>query len=806
MENCRLALLVGALTLSVVASRSGQSTPEFTHWTAQWIACPAAPARDAGVFHFRKALRLEKVPTHFVVHVSADNQFLLYVNQQRVGNGPARGDLAHWRFETYDLAPFLRAGTNVVAATVWNFGDRAAIAQMSNQTGFVLQGDAAAEQIADTNETWEAEYETGITAARPSGLPADAYFAAEPAERIDGKLFDWTWNAEPKDESNSRWRKATRIGKASARGERFPDANWQLVADQLPPMALQIAPVGRVVRATGVDLPSQFPDKGFVVPANATASILLDGAHLTTAYPELTVSGGAGSKIQVTYAEALYDEKGSKGNRNGIGGKHILGVRDEFLPDGPSRTFVPLTWRTWRYLQLDITTANEALRVERLRSWFTAFPFEQRAHFESDDSSLAPIWEIGWRTARLDAHDTYMDTPYWERLQYVGDTRIQALISYTVAGDDRLARQAIQAINDSRIPDGITQSRYPSSLPQHIPTFSLLWIGMVHDFWMYRNDADFVRAQLAGTRTVLDWFLERQRADGLLGRVPWWVFVDWAEDFKGGEPEQAMDGGSSILTLQFIEALRYAAELEEAYGRRERADRYRQAATRAVEVIRKLCWNEKYGMIADTPAQDHFSQHANILGVWLDIIPPPQQKSVLEKLLAASDAPGKRDGALPPMSQATYYFRFYLARAVQHAGLGDRYIALLQPWRDMVALGLSTWAEQPEPTRSDSHAWSAHPNFDLLTVVAGIRPATAGFRTVTIEPNLGNLNHVNALMAHPNGGIKVEYTRKASGVEAMIHLPAGISGTLIWQGKSYGLHEGGQDISLPSMPKADVLL
>jgi len=69
----------------------------------------------------------------------------------------------------------------------------------------------------------------------------------------------------------------------------------------------------------------------------------------------------------------------------------------------------------------------------------------EKGYFRSDDAELTPIWNIGWRTARLDAHDTYMDTPYWERLQYIGDTRIQALVSYTVGGDDRLARQAIEA-------------------------------------------------------------------------------------------------------------------------------------------------------------------------------------------------------------------------------------------------------------------------------------------------------------------------------------------------------------------------
>lgn len=74
---------------------------------------------------------------------------------------------------------------------------------------------------------------------------------------------------------------------------------------------------------------------------------------------------------------------------------------------------------------------------------------------------LDRIWQTGWRTARLDAHETYMDAPYWEQLQYVGDTRIQALISYVVSGDARLARQAITNIDESRTPSTLASSIRP---------------------------------------------------------------------------------------------------------------------------------------------------------------------------------------------------------------------------------------------------------------------------------------------------------------------------------------------------------
>jgi hypothetical protein len=80
------------------------------------------------------------------VHVSGDQRFVLHVNGRRVGIGPSRGDILFWRFETFDLAPFLKPGANLLTALVWNFGTQAPAAQISDRTGFVVQGDGDAEQ------------------------------------------------------------------------------------------------------------------------------------------------------------------------------------------------------------------------------------------------------------------------------------------------------------------------------------------------------------------------------------------------------------------------------------------------------------------------------------------------------------------------------------------------------------------------------------------------------------------------------------------------------------------------------------
>jgi hypothetical protein len=378
-----------------------------------------------------------------------------------------------------------------------------------------------------------------------------------------------------------------------------------------------------------------------------------------------------------------------------------------------------------------------------------------------------------------------MDCPYYEQLQYVGDTRIQALVSLYVTGDARLVKNAIELMNESRTPEGLTQSRYPSQLPQYIPTFSLLWIGMLHDLWMHRGEQEFLKPYLVGARGVLDWFETRLAPSGLLAKPEFWNFVDWTNGFKDGVPPQEADGQSAILSLQFIAALREAADLEQAFGIRERAVYYLDLANRMSKTVRASCWDESRRLISDTPTKKTFSQHANILAVLWDVIPTNDQQAVMKTVLT--------DATLTPCS---YYFRYYLFRAMTKAGLGDEYLSHLGPWREMLRLGLTTWAETPEPPRSDCHAWSAHPNIDLLATVAGIEPAAPGFSEILIRPHLGALKRVSVRMPHPQGNITLMLNRSGDLLNIGVVLPRGLKGRIEWRGQQIPLRGGIQRFNL----------
>ena len=775
-------------------------------WRASWITCPNVPQRDYGVYHFRKNFSIDTLQEKFIVHVSADNRYRLFVNGTAVCSGPARGDLYNWYFESIDIAPYLRKGSNTIAALVWNMGVHAPVAQISNQTAFVLQGDGEKEKIINTDKTWKVLRDSSyLPCSLDNGARVKSYMVVGPGDQVDASKYPWGW--ETHAYNDDAWEKALSIGNPVNVGY-GSDNLWSLQPRNIPLMFERLQRISTVRRSDGMEVGSDFlaGNQPLIIPANRKVTILLDQSYNTVAYPQLIVSKGKHASIKLSYTEALLVDTNSvkykgvnvngpqrrkdfqKGNRNDVDSKLVIGNYDVFIADGgENRMFRPLWFRTYRYMQVDITTKDEPLAINDLYGMATGYPFEVMASFKSNDSSLQQIWDIGWRTAQLCAGETYFDCPYYEQLQYEGDTRIQSLISLYVTGDDRLMRKAILDFYHSRVPEGLTQGRYPSSRLQVIPPFSLYWISMLHDYWMHRNDFKFVEQFLMPVAGVLDWYEKKiDQQKNMLGPMKWWNFVDWNQKFPGGTPDGANDGNSSVITFQYIYTLKQAAELFSFFGKTNEANHYRLLAEQLGKSTFASCFDSKKSVIANTPLKNTFSQHANIMAILSGSVPSALQQKIMMNTLTDTS-----------LSQATFYYRFYLNRALNYTGNANQYYKELQPWRDMIDLGLTTFAEEPDPTRSDCHAWSSSPNYDFFATICGITPSKPGFAAVRIAPALGELTHVVGTMPHPAGMIKVEIQKKdSSGVLADITLPENVPGTFFWKGKTVPLRSGHQQIKL----------
>ena len=226
-------------------------------WDAYWISVPGEPEHDYGVYQFRKTFILNAKPALFIVHVSADNRYKLFVNGQFVSLGPARGDIFHWNFETVDLAAFLQTGKNVIAAIVWNYGDTRPEAQISYQTGFIMQGNSLNEKIINTDKTWKCRRDGSYSAKEP--IIIYSYYVAGPGETINYNLALKGWKNADFDDAG--WSSAHQITSGLPKGVFGFGLGWMLAPRTIPQMELAPQRLQKVRRTDVVQLPENFPSQ-----------------------------------------------------------------------------------------------------------------------------------------------------------------------------------------------------------------------------------------------------------------------------------------------------------------------------------------------------------------------------------------------------------------------------------------------------------------------------------------------------------------------------------------------------------------
>lgn len=772
--------------------------------SASWIWFPGWVPTQPGLARFK--LKVETGPDPLRFQVSADQYFWLALDGHILTRGPDASPPWHYAFTELEATP--APGTHLLEAFVWWTGDHAPLARMTSGTpGFCLKG------LKDWDETlttgtapWRVTALQGITPA--TDLPQAGAFGVGDPFRFDLQVLS---------DSGSNWAPPVVTGEPQADNRWGERSTYRVLAPTpLPELKLDSCTPGRI-RAVVEKASSETPfppesethpllaalqdllgEKGgsVLLPAQGRFRILWDLETYHTGWPELVVSGGKGSSIRQMWVESLLEPDSPqghpKGNRRQVAGKVLPeGVGDEWICNGETdQRLTPIWWRSGCYCLLEIETGDEPLELTRLRLLRSGHPFQWVDCFRmTPDCNLDPILDACRRTLEAGSWDTYEDSPFYEQLQYVSDTRLEILITYVCNGNADLPLRALELMDQSRQQwNGLCAARFPCRKAQLINTFSLLYVCCVQDLMMWRNEPERVRQLLPGVRHTLDIARTWENTDGLIEAPPGWSFVDWdptEKQWRTGVPPGADTGISGPVNLIYLLSLQAAADLEDHLGEPEAAAGFRRRAERSAENIRRTFLSSEQTVLCDNPEHQHFSTQSQILGILTGIFQEAEAHQALDT--------AEKEGYLPP----SFAFRFYLFEALRKLGRAGEIPSRLRAWQEMLDTGASTVFENQEPTRSDCHAWSSHPLFHLPCSVAGIRPASPGFRTVHIEPQPGSLESLEAVMAHPDGLIRLELHFSESGCEVEVELPEGIPGEFHYAGQTIPLSGGHQKLRIP---------
>lgn len=768
-------------------------------WPARWIS--HSQSDSPVVAAYRLGVRLQR-DTKVRIHVTGDERYDLFLNGEHIALGSERGDLDHWFFESYDIQ--FPAGHHQIVARVWSLGEKAPFAQISLRHGFFLCPDQ--QEFVELLATGVAPWEAMILNGYEWWPPRCSAWGIGWRQIVIADSFHWghengegeAWEAAVAgmfgdSAAGSRW--------SSKQSSTLP--HHRLRPAMLPEMINVPRYLGRVrhvstfsSRPVGLT-PIKASDaietdfKGWQQLFDGTGlleiksftrlRVIVDLGDYYCARPKFITSGGKGASFEIDWSEALYENidhpdlcenleaiAWPKGNRDEIEGKYFVcpwykqeGQGDVFYTDGGlRRTFTTLWWQPGRYVQIIVETGFDPLLLESFEFCETRYPLEMEGTFKCSDRSLNLLIPQMVRSMQMCSHETYMDCPFYEQLMYAGDTRLEILTTYVLTTDDRLPQKALKLFDWSRLLTGLTRSCYPSRVRQLIPPFSLWWVAMCHDYALWRGDPEFVRSLLPGVHAVCTHFNNLIDKNGLLASPSGWNFTDWVVGpWPNGVPPSGENGFSSILNWHAVLVFQMAHDLESWFGEPEIAALQKRRAENLASATHAAFWNQERELYSDDLNHSHWSEHAQCLAILSGLTPEACIKPLENGLINSKT-----------LVKTSIYFTHYLFEAYRKIGRMDALFSRLKHWQELSELGLKTTVEREEPTRSDCHAWGAHPLFHFYSSIAGVRPTAPGFSKVRVQPQLGPLEWLEATLPHPKGEIHLQITNG----RIEVRLPEGV--------------------------------
>lgn len=694
-------------------------------WPASWIHPPAhVTAPWVGYFELRFAL---PAAATLRFSITADERFELRLDDRHLAEGPARGDAMHWYYSTHEVR--LDAGPHHFSCRVHALGDLAPHAQLSFQPGLLLAGHDDAHPLLSTGVaswTWRQERArtfvrtalaapdehldtAGLTPAAPeppvvgaSGNNGAVLYVKKHVPLLAPSLLpplrrvDWTRQLRALHVDDAAW------------DERFPQNSTH--GDALDPWSALI------------DLAAPLR-----LPAAGRVRVLLDAGRQLCGRLGLGFTGGRGSRVRAIWSEAAVfsaeapekhpDIHAAKRRRDAWRGGFFRGQRDRIVADGRNHSVTTLWWRSGRFIVLEIAVGDEPLELRGIS-------LEETGH----GPELPPVstgherWDrlaaICVRSLQTCAFETTMDCPHYEQLAYAGDARVQLLCWARLLPDETgLHRHTLRHFLGSALnAGGWTASSAPSRSAQTIPPFSLWWITLASDYVKRTGDTAFVRPMMPALRGQLErWLAHRDPATGLCVSPGGWNFADAAFPGSGVPPGGRPGETSGLLNWIVLHGLDALAFLEKAAGEALLFTHLQQLRASLLASLVHHTWDATALLFDDAPGASAFSEHTQALALLTPGLPEAQSRPLL-RWLADPEHPA------PPLVRCQAFFNYYLFAACLRHGATARIARGLDPWWRLLEQGFTTTPEHFGPTRSDTHAWSAHPLLLALDIARGGLP------------------------------------------------------------------------------------
>jgi len=703
------------------------SAPSYSQGTANWIWQSVDGPANTWMC-FRKTVSLSSVPATAYTRIAADSKYWLWINGQLVvfeGQLKRNPNLSDTYYDSLNLAPYLKSGTNTIAAQVWYWGKDGFDHHSSGKGGFLFDGDFGGTAVRSDN-TWKLQvhpaYENSTTGGQPNFRLSEynVRFNAQ-NDAING------WQQPGYDDAS--WLAATEKGAP-------PIAPWNTLIKRPYP---QFKNSGLVNYTNAASLPT-------VAPGGVINARLPHDAHVSVYLRISTPTAGQLINIQTDMYDSMY----------------LFGdgpcLRSEYITKAGVQEFETLMWISGNTVKYTIPAG---VTIEALQYREIGYPAEFTGQFSANDAFYTTLWQKASRTLYVSMHDDFMDCPDRERGLWWGDVTNQlGEVFYTLDPNAHaLIRKDIAVLTGWQHADNTLISPPTTLWTKELPQQMLAAVGW-YGFWNYfwnTNDSATIRAAYPAVKKYLGvWSMG---SNGLVThRDGGWNWGDWGDNIdinvldncwyylalKAAIPMAAMSGSAGDTAAYRTRMNSIASNFVSAYWKTSGQYFMSSSVTtpddraNAMAVLAGLAQPQHYAGIRTVLAQRTFAS-------------PYMEKYVLEALCKMNS------DSLALTRMKTRYT----------AMVNANYTTLWEVWN-----GLSEG--------TINHGWNA-PNTVLSQYIAGVAPTAAGWSNYSVLPQMAQLTAINAVVPSIKGNIAVSDSLSASqfimnlasptGTKALVGIP-----------------------------------
>lgn len=716
-----------------------------SHWGAVQVVAAqgagpwgAVPQATSAAPQLRKEISVDRPVARARAYYSGIGISELRINGRRIGDEELSPSFSDYTKRVYyvtrDVTDAIREGENAVGVTlgrgwysmttktVWNFDRAPWRAEPALRMKLVLDyADGTSDTIvSDSSWRWA-----------DSPTKADSLHLGETYDARDEQAG---WDAKGFDDSS--WHPASVV----------PGPAGTLRAESMQP--IRRAGTVRPVRIT--PLP--------------TGAYVVDFGEVITGWARLNTAGQVGDEVQLRYGEQLRPD-GTVANEQ----QHITGDvqvdRYVFRSDHKETWEPRFSYKSFRYVEL--RGLRSMPDPGTLTGIYLHSDLAQTGSFTSSNPLFNRMHEAMVRTTLNNLHGYPTDSPMFEKNGWA-DFNLWAEDTLLNLDAMPLVSKWLGDVSDAQAPDG----RIPAIVPDSgwgMGIDAIEWgsAGVLVPWFAYQRTGDdrLLARQYASMRA----YTERKVADspGLLANS---VLGDWISPGYLTPPEGARLTATAYL-FHDLEIMRDTAAL---LGRT--ADKERYAGL--VEQSRSAFLGAFYDAdrkVFRTETDAGFRQTSQILPLALGLVPTADRAAVVANL--AQDITKAHNGHLNTGSIGTRYLLPVLTAEAQ----GDvAYRVATQTtypsWGNWFVNGGATtiWEGWDLTSRSRNHAFLGTIDQWFYEQLAGIQPASAGYRSIDIAPHpLGDLTSASATVGTPFGDVVSSWQKRDWHFELDVEVPVG---------------------------------